>query len=179
MAERAARSTASVLLGDNQSRGAPRLPGTSLPARSPLPRAYIYHPAQSPTQSGRARREWLLEFEPSSPPEIEPLMGWTASGDPFAHIRLRFPDRQSAIEFAERHGWQYELRDPPVRRFRTKSYAANFRYQLADAIGRVGPRWDGSLQITDRRESGRRAEVADSARPSAARREAAPVEGAA
>jgi ETC complex I subunit conserved region len=106
-------------------------------------------------------------------------MGWTASGDPFAHIRLRFPDRQSAIEFAERHGWQYELRDPPVRRFRPESYAANFRYQLAAAIGRVGPRWDGSVQITDRRESGRRAEVADSARPSAARREAAPVEGAA
>ena len=154
MADRVAWNAASFKQGDNQSRGEPRLPGTSMPALGPLPRAYIYQPAPSPTQSGRARREWLLEFEPSSPLEIEPLMGWIASRDPFGQIRLCFPDRQSAIEFAERQGWPYEVRDPPVRRFRPKSYADNFRYQLADAIARVRPSWDGSLRIANRRAPG-------------------------
>jgi hypothetical protein len=155
MADRAARNTASFLPGHNQGPGEPRLPGTSMPERGSLPRAYIYQPAPSPTQSGRARREWLLEFEPASPPAIEPLMGWTASRDPFGHIRLSFPDRQSAIEFAERQGWRYELRDPPVRGFRPKSYADAFRYELADTIARVRPPWDGSMLITDHREPDR------------------------
>jgi len=177
MADRAAENTASFLRGDNQSRGEPRLPGTSMPARGPLPRVYIYQPAPSPTQSGRARRAWLLEFEPSSPSEIEPLMGWTASRDPFGQIRLSFPDRQSAIQFAERQGWRYELREPPVRRFRPKSYADNLRYELADTIGRVRPRWDGSVLITDQRDPGR-ADTAGWPQPSGARRAGTTAEGA-
>ena len=36
-----------------------------------MPLAYIYQPASSPTQSGRGREKWVLEFEPSGPPEIE------------------------------------------------------------------------------------------------------------
>ena len=64
MVDHAARRTTRPALSDNQSRAAPLLPGTSLPARSDLPLAYIYQPAPAPTQSGRARtREWLLEFE--------------------------------------------------------------------------------------------------------------------
>jgi NADH dehydrogenase ubiquinone Fe-S protein 4 len=48
--------------------------------------------------------------------------------DPFTSFyRLRFPDRQSAIEFAERHGWKCVAPPPPVRCFRIKSYAHNFR----------------------------------------------------
>jgi ETC complex I subunit conserved region len=55
-------------------------------------------------------------------------MGWTATRDPFTSFyRLRFPDRQSAIEFAERHGWKYVAAPPPVRSLRIKSYADNFR----------------------------------------------------
>ena len=99
---------------DNQSRNEPRLPGTSMPAPGPLPRAYIYRPAPSPTQSAPGRHEWVLEFEPSSPPAIEPLMGWVSSRDPLAHIRLRFPDRQSAIEFAAKHGWPHVVQNPRV-----------------------------------------------------------------
>ena len=147
MDDRAARDTASFLRDDNQSRRAPRLPGTSVPASGMLPLAHIYQPSPSPTQSGRGRREWVLEFEPSSPPEIEPLMGWVSSRDPFAHIRLRFPDRESAIEFAERQGWPYVVRDPPVRRVRSKSYADALRYGLADAITRAAGPWDGSVSI--------------------------------
>jgi hypothetical protein len=154
MADHAAQGATRPSLSDNRSRAAPLLPGTSLPARRDLPLAYIYQPAPAPTQSGRARtREWLLEFEPASPPEIEPLMGWTASRDPFPHIRLRFPDRQSAIEFAERRGWPYVVQDPPPRRFRPKSYADNFRYNLADAITRAERPWDGEVSVDHGRDS--------------------------
>jgi hypothetical protein len=152
MVDRAAQRAAPPSRSDNLSRNPPRLPGTSMPARRELPLAYIHQPAPSPTQSGRARKEWVVEFEPMDPPEIDPLTGWIGSQDPFPHIRLRFPDQQSAIEFAERQGWRYEVRDPPVRRFRPKSYADNFRYDLADAIARVQQRWDGSLSIAGRRQ---------------------------
>jgi hypothetical protein len=138
---------------DNQSRTIPRLPGTSIPAPGQLPLAYIYQPAPSPTQSAPVRKEWVLEFERSSPPEIDPLMGWIGSRDPFPHIRLRFPDRQSAIEFAERQGWPYLVQNPQVRRFQPREYADNFRYELGDAIARTERPWDGKVAITERRDT--------------------------
>jgi hypothetical protein len=81
------------------------------------PRCRIYQPSASTMQSGgRTRREWLLEFEPASPHWIEPLMGWTGSDDPFASVRLTFATRSAAIGYAERHGLDYEVIDPPARR---------------------------------------------------------------
>jgi len=41
---------------------------------------------------------------------------------------MGFPDRQSAIGFAERHGWRYQADKPPVSRVRPKSYVAQFKY---------------------------------------------------
>jgi hypothetical protein len=108
----------------------PLLPGTPEPADGKLPMAYIYQPSPSAMQSPLAGRprEWVLEFEPWDRKEVEPLMGWTATRDPFTSFyRLRFSDRQSAIDFAERHGWKYAAQPPPVRSFRIKSYADNFR----------------------------------------------------
>nr|QJS05614.1 hypothetical protein [Psychrobacter sp.] len=32
-------------------------------------------------------RHWVLEFEPSRPQNLEPLMGWTTSQDPYRPIR--------------------------------------------------------------------------------------------
>jgi hypothetical protein len=76
----------------------------------PRRRAIIYKPARSAMTSGRAwTKRWLLEFEPQSPPFIEPLMGWTGSTDPLAHMRLTFPSREAAIVFAKRQGWDYEV----------------------------------------------------------------------
>jgi hypothetical protein len=146
MEHRALQGITGARRGDNISRGPVRLPGSSLPADRALPVAYIYQPARSVMQSAPVlKQKWVLEFAPWSRREIEPLMGWTSSGDPFASIpQLRFPDRESAIEFAERQGWSYVVRDPPVRRFRPKSYADNFRYDLAGAITRAQRPWDGA-----------------------------------
>jgi hypothetical protein len=41
---------------------------------------------------------------------------------------MGFPDRQSAIGFAERHGWRYQADKPPVSRVRPKNYVAQFKY---------------------------------------------------
>src|SRR5689334_14368578 len=50
-------------------------------------RVVIYKPAKSAMTSGRAgTKQWLLEYEPQSAPFIEPLMGWTGSTDPTAHM---------------------------------------------------------------------------------------------
>jgi hypothetical protein len=134
----------------NVGRGELRLPGSSLPADRPVPAVHIYQPAHSPLQGGLARRnEWVLEFEPWGPGYLEPLMGWRASENPFASIqRLRFRDRESAIAFAERQGWRYVVHDPPARRIHPKSYADNFRYDLADAIRRTQQAQDTSLRFS-------------------------------
>ena len=94
-----------------------RLPGIGTTAIGPPPLVRIYVPARSPMQSGQRRCKWVLEFEPSRPKIIEPLMGWTRSEDPFETIsRLQFADRQSAIDFALRHGWPYVVHEPTAMR---------------------------------------------------------------
>ncbi|MCJ2087347.1 ETC complex I subunit [Methylobacterium sp. E-005] len=61
--------------------------------------------------AGRARTgTWLLTFERETPPEIEPLMGWTAGDDPLAtQVQLSFPTRAQAIAYAERQGLAYTV----------------------------------------------------------------------
>ena len=44
----------------------------------------------------------MLEYEPEKPREIEPLMGWTSSGDMKWQMRLRFGDKEEAIAYAKR-----------------------------------------------------------------------------
>ncbi len=133
----------------NLGRSELRLPGSSMPADVAVPVARIYQPAPSPMQSAPfGKRDWILEFAPGSPRDIEPLMGWTSGQDPFASInRLHFPDLESAIAFAERQGWRYILREPAVRPFRPKSYADNFRYDLTSALTRAQQPWDGGMSI--------------------------------
>lgn len=100
--------TAPVSANDNTEQACRDLGGGFFPAR----RVVIYQPAKSAMTSGRAgTKRWLLEFEPQSPPFIEPLMGWTGSTDPMAQVRLTFPTREAAVAYAERQGWDCEARD--------------------------------------------------------------------
>lgn len=84
-------------------------------------------------QSGVARtRAWVLEFEPESPREVEPLMGWTSSRDMKSQIRISFSTKEEAIAYAKRRGLAYHVMEPGARKRRPKSYSDNFRY------GRIG-----------------------------------------
>ena len=80
-------------------------------------------------QSGKAKTGyWVLEFEPEKPRRIDPLMGYTSSGDMKSQVRLTFDTREEAVAYAEREGLAYRVDEPkqPVRR--QISYAENFRY---------------------------------------------------
>jgi hypothetical protein len=95
--------------------------------------ARIYRPAKTAMQSGTANaKEWVLDYEPEQPRVIEPLMGWTASGDMRAQVRLQFDTAEDAIAYCERNGIAYQLSNPkPVVR-RAISYADNFSFQRRD-----------------------------------------------
>ncbi|MFC3076951.1 NADH dehydrogenase ubiquinone Fe-S protein 4 [Phenylobacterium terrae] len=108
------------MLGHNLSRARPTLPGTSSPADGPMPLARIRQETPSAAQSAPQAGAWVLEFEPAAPSTIDPLTGWTVTTDPFAQIRLRFPDMQGAIAFAERKGWSYVVSEPGARRMTPK-----------------------------------------------------------
>ena len=91
--------------------------------------AYIYKPAQTVMQSGTARtKEWALEYEPESPSEIDPLMGWTSSRDMKRQLHLSFETKEEAIAYAVRAGIAYRLTEPKPRSPVRKTYADNFRY---------------------------------------------------
>jgi len=61
-------------------------------------------------QSGQARKqEWVLDYEPEQPREIEPLMGWTSSADMRSQVRLRFDTAEEAAAYCEQHGIAYQM----------------------------------------------------------------------
>jgi hypothetical protein len=80
-------------------------------------------------QSGFANtKDWVLEFEPEEPRSIEPLMGWTSSGDMKQQVRLFFDTREEAVAYCERHGIAYQAFDATPARRRIMSYSDNFAY---------------------------------------------------
>lgn len=84
-------------------------------------------------QAGRFHaQDWLIEFEPQCKPDVEPLMGWTETADPFnSAAELRFADMKSAIAFAARQGWQISVHRPEERKIVRQSYTEQIR-RLAD-----------------------------------------------
>ena len=95
--------------------------------------ARIYKPARTAMQSGAAKtKQWMLDYEPAEPREVEPLMGWTSSGDMRQQVRLQFDTEQEAIAYAERHGIPYQLSVPKPAARRVISYADNFAFKRRD-----------------------------------------------
>jgi ETC complex I subunit conserved region len=89
--------------------------------------ARIYKPARTAMQSGTAKtKEWVLDYEPEQPSMVDPLMGWTSSGDMKQQLRLFFDSKEDAIAYCEREGIAYQVFDSqPVKRARI-SYSDNF-----------------------------------------------------
>ncbi len=80
-------------------------------------------------QSGRTKTTtWRLEFELTAAREVEPLMGWTASSDMRQQLRMNFDSEAAAVAYCERHGVDYQVREPRERRIRPKAYSDNFSY---------------------------------------------------
>ena len=84
-------------------------------------------------QQGRAgTREWVLDYEPASPRQIEPLMGWTSSAETRQQVRMTFATKEEAIAYATRQGIAFRLEEPSETEVRPKSYAENFKYGRPD-----------------------------------------------
>ena len=95
--------------------------------------ARIYMPARTAMQSGFANtKDWLLDFEPEEPQAIEPLMGWTSSGDMRQQVRLSFSTKEEAIAYCERNRIAYQLIEAAPTR-RGLSYSDNFAFRRRDA----------------------------------------------
>ena len=96
--------------------------------------ARIYKPARTAMQSGQAKtKEWMLDYEPEQPPTVEPLMGWTSSGDMRQQVRLSFDTKEEAIAFCEREGIPYQVFETPEPLRPRISYSDNFAYPRREA----------------------------------------------
>ena len=98
-----------------------------------MARARIYKPCKTAMQSGRKAsvtrgNDWVLEFPRNAVVRPDPLMGWQSSADTGRQVKVRFPDRQSAIDYAEARGIDYQISEPKTRRVKPKAYADNFAY---------------------------------------------------
>jgi hypothetical protein len=96
--------------------------------------ARIYKPAKTAMQSGTAKtKAWVLEYEPEEPREVEPLMGWTSSGDMNSQVRLRFDSAEEAVAYCERHGIPCQVFGAKAPARRAMSYSDNFAFGRRDA----------------------------------------------
>jgi hypothetical protein len=99
-------------------------------------KARIYKPARNAMQSGVAKTKgWVLDFVPAEQRKIDPLMGWTSSGDMQSQVRLRFATREAAEDYARDHNIDAVVIEPKTRKpnIRPRGYAENF------ATDRRGP----------------------------------------
>jgi hypothetical protein len=92
-------------------------------------RAHIYQPARNAMQSGTAKtKHWILDYAQTDAREIDPLMGWTSSGDMNSQVRLRFETRAEAEAYAKEKGLDYTVTEPHKRKanVRVRGYGENF-----------------------------------------------------
>ncbi len=95
--------------------------------------ARIFKAAKNAMQSGTAKtRDWQLDYEPEQPRVIEPLMGWTSSGDMKQQVALRFESKEEAIAYCEREGIAYQVIEPKAIARRPAAYADNFAFRRVE-----------------------------------------------
>ena len=95
--------------------------------------ARIYKPARTAMQSGAAKtKEWVLDYEPEQARMVEPLMGWTSSGDMKSQLHLWFDSKEEAVAYAARNGIAARVTDPASATRKTMSYSDNFKTTRLD-----------------------------------------------
>jgi hypothetical protein len=95
--------------------------------------ARIFKPAKNAMQSGKAKtKEWQLDYEPEQPRVIEPLMGWTSSGDMKQQVTLHFHTKEEAVAYAETSGIPYQVLEPKESTRRAVAYADNFSFRRTE-----------------------------------------------
>jgi hypothetical protein len=91
--------------------------------------ARIYKPTRTAMQSGTAKtRDWILEFPQDSSRAVDPLMGWTSSGDMQSQVRMTFETKEAALDYAAEKGIEAVVQEPKSRKpiIRAGGYGENF-----------------------------------------------------
>lgn len=91
--------------------------------------ARLFKPARTAMSSGTAKtKDWVLEFAPAERRSVDPLMGWTSSADTQSQVRLTFPTKEAAMDYAEEHGLRVTVLEPKRRAptIRQRGYGENF-----------------------------------------------------
>merc|ERR1711918_341383 len=86
-------------------------PVSGIPESQLSRKVYIFSPTKSAMQSGAEKiGMWKIEFEN---PERwrNPLMGYVSSADPSSNLKMKFPTKESALAYAEKMGYDYELQE--------------------------------------------------------------------
>jgi NADH dehydrogenase len=97
--------------------------------RSSAMSARIYKPARNAMQSGQGKTtHWVLEHAADTARDIDPLMGWTSSSDTQTQVKLRFPSKEAALDYAKEHGIEAIVQEPHSRKpnIRAGGYGENF-----------------------------------------------------
>lgn len=129
-----------MMKGHNKPPVQSRQPGTRLTWRG-VPRVTIFQEPASTMQGGNRKRPWIMQFEQTRPLRRDPFTRWLRSDDPYHHIRMTFPDPESAISFAEQQGWEYRVVKNPPRTM--PLYKAHQLYRGSDVQGSWPIRWSG------------------------------------
>ena len=90
--------------------------------------ARIYRPARNAMQSGKGKsRQWVLVHELAESKSIDPLMGYTTSGDTRQQVRLSFETQEEAEAYAQKNGIAYSVQPAHDTTPKRQSYPDNFR----------------------------------------------------
>ena len=91
--------------------------------------AKIYRPAKTAMQSGKAKTHlWVLEFDQERARTIDPIMGYTSSGDMHQQVKLTFETCELAVAYAERNGIEFRVIEPHDATRKKVAYPDNFRF---------------------------------------------------
>jgi|TARA_B100000029_G_scaffold508201_1_gene594520 hypothetical protein len=88
-------------------------------------KARIYQPSKSATQSAKFNF-WLIEFDSNEKPNIDDKMLWISSSNTQDKVRIKFKNKNNAIEFAKKNNIDFIVIEPAKRKITPKSYADNF-----------------------------------------------------
>ena len=87
----------------------------------------IFKPAKSAMTSGLYKtKKWCLSNNEMNETFINSKFCWTGSTNPEKQIKIFFDDLESAVKFAKKNNYNYEIQRPNKRNLIKKSYSENF-----------------------------------------------------
>ncbi len=90
--------------------------------------ALIYKPTKSAMQSGeKGKAYWVLQYPRKHRQEAHEVMGWVGNQDMNQEIYLHFASKEDAVNYADRHAIEYNVKEPKKRKISLQSYADNFK----------------------------------------------------